>query len=322
MDFCLGIDIGGTKTAIGVVDRTGNVHQITTIPTNLDISPEEMILAISMEVEKLLHHSLISENQLTGVGVGAPGPLDSKKGIVTSPPNLPNWRNVRLVDLLKRELDLPVFLENDANAATLGEKWVGAAQDCRDFVYLTISTGIGAGIYTNHELVTGMSGNAGDIGHVVLDPSYGTCVCGQKGCLEWIASGTAIARLGSEKLGEELTTKEVFELYKAKHHVITPLVEEIFVKIGAGCVTIINFLDPERIVIGGGVSMVGEPLFEAIQAYVRTYALNPSGRQTEIVPAGLTQNSGVIGAAALVFKGNETIKTEKEMYRKKRNSVL
>jgi glucokinase len=242
----------------------------------------------------------IAESELLGIGVGAPGPLNTKEGKIAEPPNLRGWWNFPIVDSLKRYFSLPIRLENDATAAALAEKWLGAAKDADHFVFITISTGIGAGIYSHGKLLTGASGNAGDVGHIVVDPSVGTCVCGQKGCWEFVASGTAVARQASALLGREVSSKEAFDLAAAGQPVIQELVAKVFENIGVGCVTLINTFDPEKLVIGGGVSQVGEPLFNAVRDYVSKYALNPSGRQTPIVPAALHQDAGLIGAAALI----------------------
>jgi glucokinase len=192
-------------------------------------------------------------------------------------------------------------LENDATAAALAEKWVGAARSAEHFVYITISTGIGAGIYSHGRLLTGATGNAGDIGHMVIDPASGICNCGQRGCFEYVASGTAIAREASSLLGRQVAAKEAFELaLTGQDPAMEKLVHRVFDYIGIGCVTLINTFDPELLVIGGGVSQVGAPLFEAVSDYIMRNALNPSGRNTPVVPAALQQDAGLIGAAALV----------------------
>lgn len=299
--YALGIDIGGTKVAIGIVSAEGKVIAQQTIPSNLEALPLVMIDEIYLSAMNVIQEAGLSIADLKGVGVGAPGPLDAKNGVITCPSNLPNWGNVPLVQELEQRFHLPVRLDNDANAATLGEKWVGAAKDNDQFVYITISTGIGAGLFANGKLLSGATGNAGEIGHLVIDPSKGTCPCGQKGCLEWVASGTAIARQATERMGQPMTSKEAFDLYHEGHPVMKPFVEEVFMNIGIGIVSVINFIDPEKIVIGGGVSEVGEPLFATIRDYVAKYALNPSGRNTPIVPAGLRTDAGLIGAAALIL---------------------
>ncbi|MFD2670884.1 ROK family protein [Marinicrinis sediminis] len=309
--FAVGIDIGGTKVAIGLVCPEGELLAQQRIPMDRQASAEEMVARIMTTTEELLEANDLRIGDAAGIGIGAPGPLDTSRGILDCPPNLPEWHGFAVVEAMKQHVpaSVPIRMENDATAAALAEKWVGAAQNEDHFVYLTISTGIGAGVYTHGRLVTGMSGNAGDVGHIVIDPSQGTCPCGQKGCWEHVASGTAIARQAAalmEQPGDKPRDKprdarEVFEAYAAGDERMTALVEQVFTYIGMGCVTLINILDPQKIVIGGGVSQVGDPLFHSVQQYVRQYALSPKGKQTEIVPAHLHQGAGVIGAAALIW---------------------
>lgn len=301
MKFALGIDIGGTKTAIGLISDTGQVQAKLSLPTDQAVSPEVMVDRIAEAVFGMLGEQNVKETELLGIGVGAPGPLNTKEGKIAEPPNLPSWWDFPVVSSLQRHFTVPIKLENDATAAALAEKWLGAAQDAEHFVFITISTGIGAGIYSHGRLITGATGNAGDVGHFVVDPSVeGTCVCGQQGCWEYVASGTAIARQASALLGREVSSKEAFDLAAAGDAPMNELVERAFKNIGIGCVTLINTLDPEKLIIGGGVSQVGAPLFDAVRDYVSRYALNPSGRKTPIVPAALQQDAGLIGAAALI----------------------
>ncbi|MDQ0088358.1 glucokinase [Paenibacillus anaericanus] len=300
MSYAVGIDIGGTKTAIGLIDSAGVVLAKTSLPTDQSVQPDEMVDRIAKAVKELITAQNMKESELLGIGVGAPGPLNTKTGHIVKPPNLPGWWDFPILKSLSRHFDLPITFENDATAAALAEKWVGAAQDAEHFVFITISTGIGAGIYTHGKLLTGATGNAGDVGHFVIDPAGGKCVCGQSGCWEYLASGTAIARQASTLLGREVSSKEAFDLAAAGDVAIKELVDDVFRYIGIGCVTLINTFDPELLVIGGGVSQVGAPLFDAIRDYVSEHALNPSGRNTTIVPAALQQDAGLIGAAALV----------------------
>lgn len=301
MKYSIGVDIGGTKVAIAIVNQAGTIEAQTVIPTDLSISPEAMINVIAEEVQQIIKYAAIPENEILGMGIGAPGPLDSKQGIITCPPNLKEWVDIPVVGLLQQSFTIPITLENDANAAALAEKWVGAGKKSENFIYMTISTGIGAGIIADGKLLKGLEGNAGEIGHTVIDPSFGKCSCGQYGCLESIASGTAIAKRGSEMMDKDLSTKEVFDLYTEGNVKITDYIESVFRVLGVACVTAINTFDPEKIIIGGGVSKVGDPLFQSIQAYISQYALNPTGRNVKVVPAQLEQNAGVIGAAALCF---------------------
>ncbi|WNS41716.1 ROK family protein [Paenibacillus sp. MMS20-IR301] len=301
MNYAMGIDIGGTKTALGLVSPEGQVLSKTSLPTDLSVTPPEMVDKIAAAVTQLLSDAGLQESDLKGIGIGAPGPLNTRLGQIAEPPNLRSWWNFPVVAAFKRHFQAPIVLENDATAAALAEKWVGAAASAEHFIYITISTGIGAGIYSHGRLITGATGNAGDIGHIVIDPAAGLCSCGQHGCFEYIASGTAIAREGSRLLGRQVTSKEVFELaFSGRDTAIKALVDRVFGYIATGCVTLINTFDPELLVIGGGVSQVGEPLFGAVRNYIQRHALNPSGRDTAVVPAALQQDAGLIGAAALI----------------------
>src|SRR5690625_1067873 len=303
MQYAIGIDIGGTKTAIALVDETGVIVENATMPTDLTLTPDQMITNISYEIKRQIDYTNISNDDIVGIGIGAPGPIDNQKGLIVNPPNLQTWTNFPIRDYIKNEFSFSVIFENDANAAALAEKWIGAGQGSENFIFVTVSTGIGAGIVSDGQLLLGQLGNAGDIGHIVIDPSFGQCVCGQYGCLEWIASGTAIARQGSEVMEPQLSTKEVFDLYFQGEPRIVQLIEKVFRVLGVACVNLTNTFDTEKIVIGGGVTQVGKVLFNSIQEYVQQYALGDQRRKTEIVPAQLNQNAGVIGAAALCFKG-------------------
>jgi len=299
----IGVDIGGTKIAIGVVDTKGTIIIQSEMPTNKNERPSEMIEEIIQEIQRLVNKVGLDVDECKGVGIGAPGPLKAKEGIIACPPNLPNWRDVNIVQQMSSYFSIPIVLENDANAAALGEKWIGSAQRYNNFIYVTISTGIGAGIYLNNQLITGVSGNAGDVGHIVIDPSYGRCICGQEGCFEYVASGTAISRICSEIYGREITTREAFSLYESGDERVVECLNKVFKNIGVGMVTLINLFDPESIIIGGGVSKAGANLFKPIRQYVETYTLQREGNETEILPAKLSTNSGLIGAAALIEQG-------------------
>ncbi|WP_151734963.1 ROK family protein ['Paenibacillus yunnanensis' Narsing Rao et al. 2020] len=301
MNYAMGIDIGGTKTALGLVSNDGQMLSKASLTTDLSIPPSDMVDKIAEAANRLLADQGLQQADLQGIGIGAPGPLNTKLGQIAEPPNLRSWWSFPVVQEFKRHFEVPIVLENDATAAALAEKWLGAAKAADHFVYITISTGIGAGIYSHGRLITGATGNAGDIGHMAIDASGPVCSCGQRGCFEYVASGTAIAREASYLLGRPVTSKEVFELALAGGDpAMEALVNRVFGYIGTGCVTMINTFDPELLVIGGGVSQIGAPLFDAVRNYVGRYALNPSGRSTRIVPAALQQDAGLIGAAALI----------------------
>ncbi|WP_306293503.1 mannose-6-phosphate isomerase, class I [Paenibacillus sp. 32352] len=319
MNYAIGIDIGGTKTAIGLVDSTGHIESKRILST--EGSPGTMVERIAAAIRELCGEASVEPAHLQGIGIGAPGPLHPTSGLIVCPPNLPDWKGFQLVGELHKYFDNPVLMENDATAATLAEKWIGAGKDSDHFIYLTISTGIGAGIYLHGKLITGSTGNAGDAGHMVVDPAAGRCSCGQDGCWEFAASGTAIARQASSMLGRQVTAQEAFSLAEQGDDSMRQLFQTIFRQIGVGCVSLINVLDPEKIIIGGGVSKIGGLLFQEIQNYVALHALNPSGRNTPIIPAALGQDAGLIGAAALIHIGKEPGVSPKEERLQERPSI-
>ncbi|BCJ85679.1 ROK family protein [Effusibacillus dendaii] len=259
--YAVGVDVGGTKIAIGIVNDSGSVKEQMILQTNKEKDPNKMIGYMAQSIQKLLDTARVSVEQLAGIGIGAPGPLDVKTGVISCPPNLPSWVDVPVVEAFKRKFSVPIVLDNDANAAALAEKRYGEAQENESFVYLTISTGIGAGLYLDGKLVSGSRGNASDIGHTVIDPSYGTCTCGPKGCFEWIASGTAIARRASELRGPppyNQTSLCFVQCRRCQDCAICGT--SVYIYRSWMCHTHQSVWSGE-IVIGGGVSEVGDPLF-------------------------------------------------------------
>ena len=210
-------------------------------------------------------------------------------------------QSINAAGIVADEFDLPVYLENDANAAALAEKWIGSAQDYSHFIYLTVSTGIGAGIVSGDKLIKGRSGNAGDVGHMVVDCSYPeTCVCGLRGCFEQIASGTAIGKRVSALKNEPWTSAEAFQAYRKGDKALDELLDKILDQLATGVVSLINIFDPEAIVIGGGVTRAGAPVFDKLIQMAETKALSPFGRETRILPSEIITANGIIGAASLV----------------------
>ncbi|SDC42126.1 glucokinase [Pelagirhabdus alkalitolerans] len=302
MKKILGIDIGGTKIAIAIIDGRGHVIIQDTIKMNQTLPPSQVFEQMKGCIEDLLRNIEMQTFDLFGIGIGAPGPINNVEGTITNPPNLKKWRGVPIVEWVKTYFGLPVYFDNDANAAALAEKWIGDGQNHQDFVYLTISTGIGAGIVSNDQLLTGSRGNAGDFGHTVIDPSYGKCMCGQEGCLEHIASGTAIAKAISELKERNVSTQEAFAYYRNGDPKVVHYLDGVLRILGIAVVNIINMFEPEVVIIGGGVSQSGDVLLSPIRSYVSKYALNKESRSTPIINSSLKNNTGVIGAAALVLQ--------------------
>ncbi|HWR51995.1 MAG TPA: ROK family protein [Bryobacteraceae bacterium] len=278
----LGVDIGGTKIAAGVVSDSAVVLDCVTVPTRAAQGYEASLAQLHFAIRSVL------KPDVKAIGLACPGPLNPKTGVVINPPNLPGWNDVPLARLVQKEYGLTCRIENDANAAGLAEARFGAARGCSSVFYATLSTGIGAGIIIDGKVYHGRSGQAAEGGHVTIDwQSAERCNCGVLGCVEALASGTAIARRYGIAPEEIATRPEILD--------------EIAEMIGAWMGSIISLLDPDIIVAGGGMSQIGDPLFERLRRIVPTRTINRFAAETPIVPAQLGSMAGVLGAAAGVL---------------------
>lgn len=306
----LGIDLGGTKILTALVDDQGRVLDRERMPTPAG-GPESVVAAIVDSVRTVIGRAGIALAAVGGLGVGAPGPMDPATGVVFEPPNLPGWRDVPLAEMLASHLGLLVFVENDANAAALGERWAGAGVGVDDLVYITISTGIGGGLILGGRLYHGVSGTAGEIGHMVIEPGGPRCNCGRVGCLEALASGPAIARDAraavqsgapttlSQLPGEALTAEAVARAAWDGDPVARQIYARAAAALGVGVTNLVNLLNPAMVIIGGGVARAGELIFAPVRRIVREEAFERPGSAVQIVPAALGDDVGAIGAAAV-----------------------
>ena len=313
----LAIDIGGTKILTALVSSAGDVRARRLIETP-NRGVEAVLDVITSSTAQVLAESGMRKEQILAVGVDAPGPLDPREGIVFEAPNLVGWRNVPLGRLLAERLGLPIFVEHDATAAALGEWWIGAGRGAHDLIYLTVSTGIGGGIIIGDRLVHGVSGTAGEVGHMTIDVDGPPCPCGRStGCLEVLASGTAIARMAREAVaaGKRTTVLAMAGGNPAAigaDHVASgaragdPVAVEIFNRaatyLGVGVANLLNLFNPGRVIIGGGVSKAGDLLFGPVRRVATARAFERPGRDVEILPAALGDDVGAVGAAAVALQ--------------------
>ena len=268
----LGVDIGATKIAVGRVNERAEVAEPRTTPTR---AADGFDVSLA-QVWRAIEESLTPE--VKAIGICAPGPLNPKTGLVLNPPNLPGWRDVPLAALAHERFGLPTRLENDCNAAGLAEARYGAARGCGSVFYAAIGTGIGSGIILDGKIYHGKNGAAAEGGHVTIDyRSPIICGCGAPGCIEALASGYALERIGAYDL------------------------DEIATRLGAWLGGVVSLLDPDIIVLGGGVTQIGEPLFSRLRAIMPGRTVNPYASQTPIVPAQFGGEAGVVGAAAVVL---------------------
>ena len=239
--------------------------------------------------------------QIVGVGIGCGGPLDFANGVLIAPLHLPGWENVPVVDLASAAFDRPTVLDNDATAGAAGEHRYGAGRGTQDMVYLTISTGVGGGVVVDGRLRRGRSGNGGELGHVTVDWRGRVCRgCGRRGCLEAYASGTSIAERAVEAgMGEEVTAADVAQAARAGDELASRVWDETCEALACGITSITNLLEPEVVVLGGGVVRTGEQLLSPVRKLVEEQVFGP---RVEIVPTALGDAVGVVGAAAVAYE--------------------
>jgi glucokinase len=316
-DLILGIDLGGTKILTAVANSKGKMlsrdHSITPASRGY----EAVIQSILESANHALEQADVTISELTAVGIGAPGLSNPETGVLFTSPNLPGWRDVPLRDIMQEKLNRKTFLINDANAAALGEFHFGAARGVRNFIYITLSTGIGGGIFIDGKIYSGAIGAAGEVGHMTIDDDGPICNCGNRGCWETLASGTALAREAKYRIKEGVTTS-ILEYAEGDIENVTAqivqsaaengdsLAKELIAQtgyyVGVGLANLINIFNPELIVIGGGLSNIGDMLLKPAFKVAGERAYRESFRATRFVSAGLGRNSGVLGAAAFALQ--------------------
>jgi glucokinase len=312
----VGVDVGGTNVVVGTVpDGGGPLHGLRKEATAVADGPDAVVAQIARLVKSSLEETRAVQGELevAGVGIGAPGPLDTARGVVLLTPNL-GWRNFPLRDRVADAVGLPAALDNDANCAIFGEWWQGAARGARHVIGLTIGTGIGGGIVLDGKIYHGASDIAGEFGHMTIDPAGRRCGCGNYGCLEAYASGPAIAKRAvegieagersclAEYVGGDLRAVTAQVVYQAAHdgdEYALEVVRETARLLGAGVASLINIFNPEVVVICGGVTLAGDHLFVPLETEVKRRAFRPAVVVCRIVPGELPGTAGVYGAVAV-----------------------
>jgi glucokinase len=298
----LGLDIGGTKLAAGVVDAQGEVHSFLVEPTRAEEGPDSALARLFELGRRAVAESGLGWSAVGAVGIGCGGPLDAEAGVLIAPPHLPGWRDVPVAKLARRAYERPVALENDATAAAAGEHRWGAGAGVRHMVYLTISTGVGGGVVIDGQLYRGAGGNGGELGHVTVDWRGRRCRgCGRLGCLEAYVSGTSIAERAQEAGLPFETSEEVATAACDGDEGARALWDETVEALACGLVSIVNLFEPELVVLGGGVTRSGSLLLDPVRATVRAAAMRPAGDAVEVVLSPLGDRVGVVGAAAIAY---------------------
>lgn len=308
--YVVGVDLGGTKISTALADFEGNVLSQSIIPTNAHEGEERVLERIIKSIQSVMSEGDANLEDIKAIGIGSPGPLDSKKGIIITTPNLP-FNNFNLVRPLKEKFNVPVFLDNDANVAAIGEYMLGAGRGKKNMVYFTVSTGVGGGAIVDGNICRGNTSNALEIGHTTVSPFGPRCNCGNIGCLEALSSGTAIGKRGQEAVNskvetslkkyDKVTSYEVFKEAANGDEVAKDIIDNALTFLGIGIANAISIFDPEMIVIGGGVSKAGDIVFEKVREVVKKRCFKAMAESCQIVPAGLGTDAGVIGAVALAL---------------------
>ncbi|NQJ70902.1 ROK family glucokinase [Streptococcus suis] len=314
----IGIDLGGTSVKLAILTTEGEIQEKWSIKTNILDDGSHIVPDI---IESILHrfetHGLTKEDFL-GVGMGSPGVVDSEAGTVIGAYNL-NWKNLQLVkEQFEAALGLPFFIDNDANVAALGEQWVGAGNNNPNVVFMTLGTGVGGGVIAAGNLIRGVKGAGGELGHITVDfDAPFACTCGKKGCLETVASATGIVNLsrryadqyaGDAKLkqmiddGQDVTAKDVFDLAKEGDDLALIVYRHFSEYLGVACANIAAVLNPAYIVLGGGVSAAGDFLLDGVRKVFAENSFPQIKESTKIVLATRGNDAGVLGAASLVLK--------------------
>lgn len=322
MRLIVGVDLGGTSIVVGTVPEDGStLRGPQTHPTPVELGPDGVVDRIVDLVRRSIaatEQELGREIELVGIGIGSPGPLDTKTGRVILTPNL-GWTDMPLRDRISQATGLPATLDNDANCATLGEWWRGAAQGARNVVGITIGTGVGGGVVIDGQIFHGASDVAGEIGHMTIDITGRLCKCGNYGCLEAYASGPAIAARAVEELEagtassvadyvqgdlSRITAQVVYEAAQDGDDLAREVVRDTARFLGTGIATIVNLLNPEVVVVCGGVTLAGDLLFRPLRTEVSRRAFRPAVQACRIVPGGLPGTAGVYGAVASFMQQN------------------
>ncbi|MGX6442745.1 ROK family glucokinase [Neobacillus sp. K501] len=314
--WIVGVDLGGTTTKIAFLTMGGEILHKWEIPTDNSEKGKNITTNIANAIDVKLAELGEKKAKLIGIGMGAPGPVDYEAGVILNVVNLGWEDNFPLQDRLQEVTSLPVAIENDANSAALGEMWKGAGKGAKDIVCVTLGTGVGGGVIVAEKIVQGVNGASGEIGHITVIPSGGApCNCGKTGCLETVASATGIVRLAMNELtkmdvdGElaeiyakngSVTAKEVFDTARNGDHLAKKVLAEVSFHLGFVLANIGNTLNPEKIVLGGGVSRAGDILLDAVKENFSKFAFSAVRESTQISIATLGNDAGVIGAARLI----------------------
>lgn len=306
----IAVDVGGTSIKLGLVNVSGGIDSRLELPTLVGIGEDAIVKQIADGIESMIHSQAVARHDILGVGLGVPGLLDPSTGIVTMAPNI-GWTDYPAKSKLEKLIQLPVYVDNDANCAALGERWLGAGEMAENMIMVTIGTGVGGGIIVHGKVVSGKQGIGGEIGHITIKPDGQMCGCGKMGCLETEASATAIRRKAIMYLEQgnksalqihweqqqQVTPRQVVEAAQADDPLAVLIFDQVACDLALVLSGLTHALHPEKIIIGGGISYTGAPLFNPLRKYFKRFTLRAANHEHLIVSAKLGNDAGMIGAA-------------------------
>lgn len=317
----IGVDIGGTKVAAGIVDSHGKILSHTRTPMNCRGGAEDGLSSVISAIQSLLTKSSKTLKKIQHIGICAPGPLDPRTGVIINPPNVPCWRDYPLANAVADHFSVKVKLDNDANAGGLAEYLWGAGRGHRNVFFATIGTGIGTGIVLDGKIFHGRTGSAAEGGHVSIDLNGPVCNCGKKGCIEVLASGTAIARRAKEKVAKSpkngsklldlaggevasVRSEMVAKAAEAGDQLSREILDETMEYLAVWLGNVVDLLEPDVIILGGGASQMLRAEFSNIQKRMERWCVNSRYHEIPIVPAHFGENAGIAGGAALCLSSS------------------
>lgn len=311
--FAVGVDLGGTSIKVGLVDQKGKIVNKISVDSHAEKGPDAVIKQIKRGIKEVTEGK---RDKIVGIGIGAPGSVELKKGTVENPPNFPGWGKIHIGNIIKKEFDCDVYVENDANAAAIGELIYGAGKYHKNFIMVTLGTGVGSGIIVDKKIFRGETGIAGELGHITIDINGERCKCGSVGCIEaYIGNNYLIERTKTALL--DRNDSILYKLTNGDLNLLTPkiihsaaetgddfaklIVIDTGAKLGYALASAVHLLDIATIIIGGGIAGFGKLLFDTVEFSLKERVMKSFRDRIIIIPAKLKNEAGIKGASALVF---------------------
>ena len=298
--FFIGVDLGGTNLRLGLLDSRYKIKDKITFGTKKFIKKEDLIQALIDSIYKIITDHALNKKDILGVGLGLPGPIDVRQGTVHFFPNIAGFRDVNLKSILEKKLRLPVFLDNDANLMSLAESKLGAAKGFKNALCLTLGTGVGGGVIINGDIYRGSSFAAGEVGHIPINERGPRCNCGGRGCLEAYVGNQKILRQAKRLFKRDIALEELSRLAVRGNRQAIKVWSGVGMRLGVALAGAVNLLNPDAIVIGGGVAAAGKVLFDKVRETILMRAMSVQAQKVRIYKAKLGSDAGLIGAAILV----------------------